>query len=59
MIHHNNDNNAYCSAVNAQNRETRENNTIYISTFVYTRKVYSYSHLEIFICIYSVRGEIN
>ena len=59
MIYHNNDNNAYCSAVNAQNRETRENNTIQISTFVYIRKVYSYSHLEIFICIYSVRGEIN
>ena len=59
MIYHNNDNNAYCSAVNTQNRETRENNTIQISTFVYTRKVYSYSHLEIFICIYSVRGEIN
>ena len=26
------------------------------STFVYTRKVYTYSHLEIFICIYSVIG---
>ena len=59
MIHHNNDNNAHCSAVNAQNRETRDINTIWISTFVYTRKVYSYSHLEIFICIDSVRGEIN
>ena len=59
MMYHNNDNNAYCSAVNAQNRETGENNTIQISTFVYTRKVYTYSHLEIFICIYSVRVEIN
>ena len=59
MIHYNNDNNTYCSAVNAQNFETREHNTVYISTFLYTRNLYSYSHLEIFICIYSVRGEID
>ena len=26
MIHYDNDNNAYCSAVNAQNFETREHN---------------------------------
>ena len=29
MIHYNNDNNAYCSAVNAQNCETREHITQY------------------------------
>ena len=28
MIHYNNDNNGYCSAVNAQNVETREHNTV-------------------------------
>ena len=28
MIHYNKDNNAYCSAVNAQNVETREHNTV-------------------------------
>ena len=59
MTYYNNDNNAYCSAVNAQNFETREHNTVKISTFLYTRNLYSYSHLEIFICIYSVRGEID
>ena len=60
MIHYNSDNNAYCSAVNAQNFETREHtNTVQISTFLHTRNLYSYSHLEIFICIYSVRGEID
>ena len=59
MIHYNNDNNAYCSAVNAQKFETREHNTVEISTFVCTRNLYSYSYLEIFICIYSVRGEID
>ena len=36
MIHYNNDNNAYCSAVNAQNVETREHNIVQISTFLYT-----------------------
>ena len=59
MIHYNNDNNAYCSAVNAQKFSTREHNTVYISTFVYTKNLYFYSHLEIFICIFSVRGEID
>ena len=28
MIHYNNDNNAYCSAVNVHNLETREDNTL-------------------------------
>ena len=72
MIHYNNDNNAYCSAVNAQIFKTREHNTVYISTFcnhyrptlpklsifVYTRILYSYSHSEMFICIYSARSDI-
>ena len=59
MIHYNNNNNAYCSAVNAQNFETREHDTVYKSTFLYIRNLYSYSHLETFICIYSVRAEID
>ena len=59
MIHYNNGNNAYCSAVNAQNFETREHNTVQIGTFLHTRNLYSYSHLEIFICIYGVSGEID
>ena len=59
MIHHNNDNNAYYSVVNAQNVETKEHNTIYISAFLHTRNLYPYSCLEIFIFIYSLRGEIN
>ena len=57
MIHYDNNNNAYCSAINAQNYETRQHNTVYISIFLYTRNLYSYSHLEIFIC--SVMCEIN
>ena len=59
MIHYNNDYNAYCSAVNAQYVETRDHNTVQISTFLHTRNLYSYSHLEIIICIYSIRGEID
>ena len=59
MIHYNNDNNAYCSAVNAQNFETTEHNTVQIGIFLHTRNLYSYLHLEIFIFIYSVRGEID
>ena len=59
MIHYNNDNNAYCSSINAQNFEAREHNTVYISRFLSTRNLYSYSHLEKFIFIYSVRGEID
>ena len=48
MIHYNNDNNANCCAVNAQ-----------ILRLLYTRNKYSYSHFDIFICIYSDRGEID
>ena len=59
MTYYNNDNNAYCSAVNGQRFETREHNTVQICTFSYTRNLYSYSYLEISICIYSVRGEID
>ena len=59
MIHYNNDNNAYCSAVNDQMFKTREHNIVCISTFLHTRNLCSYSHLEIFICIYNVRGEID
>ena len=29
MVHYDNDNNAYCSAINAQKFEIREHNTIY------------------------------
>ena len=48
MIHYNNDNNAYCSAVIAKNSETRgHNNAVQISTFLHTSNLYSYSHLEI------------
>ena len=59
MIHYNNNNNTYGSAVNDQNFETRQHNTVQISTFLHTRNLYSYSHFEIFICIYNVRGEID
>ena len=59
MIHYNNDNNAYCSALNDQLFKTRENNIVQISTFLHTRNLCSYSHLEIFICICNVMGEID
>ena len=59
MIHYNNDHNAYCSAVNVHNLETREDNTVWISIFLHTRNLYSYSHLDIFISFYSVRGDID
>ena len=59
MIYYNTDNNAYCSAVNPQHFETREHNTVQICTFLYTRKLYSYSHFEIFVYIYSVKSEID
>ena len=59
MIHYNNDNHAYCWAVSAQTFQTIEHNTAKISALLYTRNLYSYSHFEIFICIYSVRGEID
>ena len=36
MIHYNNDSNAYCSAVNAQNFETREHNSI--NKYILTHK---------------------
>ena len=59
MIHYNTDNNTYCSAVHVQKFETREHNTVLISTFLHTRILYFYSHLDIFICIYSAKGEID
>ena len=61
MIHYNSDNNAYCSAVNDQMFKTTEHNIVKISTSLHTRNLCSYSHLEIFICIYmyKVRGEID
>ena len=59
MIHYNNHNNAYCWAVNAQTFETIDQNTVYTSTLLCTRKPYTYSYFEIFICIYNVRGEID
>ena len=43
MIHYNNDNNAYCSAVNAQISETREHDNQYKSVLVgeeYTRNLH-------------------
>ena len=46
-------------AVNAQKFATIEHNTVLTSLFLYTRNPYSYSHFEIFICIYSIRGEID
>ena len=59
MMHYNNDNNAYCSAVNDQMFKTREHNIVQISTLLHTRNLCSYSHLEIFISIYNVRVEID
>ena len=59
MIHYNNNNNTYCSAVNAQSFDRRESKYIIVSTFLYTRNLYSYSHIEIFICFYSFSGEID
>ena len=35
------------------------NTTLTNSELLYTRNPYSYSHFEIFICIYSVRGKID
>ena len=58
MMHYDNDSNAYCGAVNVKAFETIEHmDTVQISTLLCTRK--PYSHFEIFICMYSVRGEIN
>ena len=59
MIHYNNHNNAYCLAVNDQNFETRQHKIVQISTFLHTRNLCSYSHLEILTWIYNVRGEID
>ena len=59
MLYYNSDNNACCSAVNAQNFETRQHNTVKISTFLYKRNLYSYFYLDIFICIYSGRSNID
>ena len=39
--------------------ETIQHNTVYISILLCTRNPYSYSHFEIFICMFSVRGEIE
>ena len=38
MIQYNNDSNAYCSTVNAQNVETREHNSVEISSSLHTKK---------------------
>ena len=59
MIHYNSNNNACCRAVNAETFHTIEHNPVRISILLYTRKPYSYSHFEIIICIYSVRGDID
>ena len=59
MIHYNNNNNAYCGAVNAKKIKTIEHNIIYISTLLCTWKPHSYSYVDMFICIYSVRGAID
>ena len=59
MIHYNSNNNAYCRAVNAGTFQTIEHNPVWISILLYTRNPYSYSHFEIAICIYSVRGDID
>ena len=58
MIHYNRNNNAYCRAVNAETFKTIEHNPVWTSILLYTRNPYSYSHFEIVICIYSVRGDI-
>ena len=59
MIHYNTNNNAYCRAVNAETFQTIEHNPVWISILLHTRNLYSYSHFEIVICIYSVRGDID
>ena len=59
MIHYNSNNNAYCRAVNAETFQTIEHNPVWISILLYTRNQYSYSHFEIVIWIYSVRGDID
>ena len=59
MIHYNSKPNAYCRAVNAETFQTIEHNPVWISILLYTRNPYSYSHFEIVVCIYSVRGAID
>ena len=59
MIHYNSNNNAYCGAVNAETFQTIEHNPVRISILLRTRNPYSYSHFEIVICIYTVRGDID
>ena len=59
MIHYNNHNNAHCWAVNAQTFETIGHNIVQISTLLCTKKLYTYSYFEIFICMYNVTGEID
>ena len=46
-------------AVNAETFQTIEHNPVRIRILLYTRDPYSYSHFEIVICIYSVRGDID
>ena len=59
MIHYNSNNSAYCRAVNAGTFQTIGHNLVWINILLYTRNPYSYSHFEIVICIYSVRGDID
>ena len=59
MIHYNSNNNAYCRAVNTETFQTIQHNPVLISILLYTRNPYSYSHFEIIVCIYSVRGDID
>ena len=59
MIHYNSNNNAYCRAVNAETFQTMDHNLVWIRILLYSRNPYSYSHFEIVICIYSVRGDID
>ena len=59
IIHCNSNNNAHCRTVNAETFQTIVYNPVWISILLYTRNPYSYSHFEIFVCIYSVRGDID
>ena len=45
MIHHNNDNNAYFSAVNAQKFEAKEQYIQYIYEHSYTQETYILIHI--------------
>ena len=59
MIHYNTDNNAYCSAVNAQKFETREHKYSINKYILKHKKATFLFTFRLFICIYSVRGEID